>query len=56
MGFPLALLLANIFMGFYGSIWIDEYNLSKSKFYLRYAHDTLAAFEKEQDSLMFLHF
>ena len=32
MGSPLAPALANIFMGFYESKWLNEYNLNKSKF------------------------
>ena len=56
MGSLLAPVLTNIFMSFYESKWLNEYNLNKSKFYLRYADDTLAAFEKEQDSLKFLNF
>ena len=46
MGSPLAPVLANIFMGFYESKWLNEYNLYKAKFYLRYVDDILAAFEK----------
>ena len=49
MSSPLAPALANIFMGFYESKWLNEYNLSKPKFYLTYSDDILAAFEKEQD-------
>ena len=57
MGFPLAPVLANIFMGFYESKWLNEYNLKKPKFYLRYVDDILAAFEKEHHySLNFLNF
>ena len=56
MSSPLAPVLANIFMGFYKSKWLNEYNLNKPKFYLRYVDDILAAFEKEQDSLNFLNF
>ena len=56
MGSPLAPVLANIFMGFYKSKWLNKYNLNKPKFYLRYVDDILAAFEKEQDSLNFLNF
>ena len=48
---PLALVFANIFMDFYESKWLNEYNLNKPKFYLRYVDDILAAFYKEQDSL-----
>ena len=32
MGSPLALVLANIFMAFYESKWLKEYNLNKPKF------------------------
>ena len=55
MGSPLAPVLANIFMGFHESKWLNEFNLSKPKFYLRYVDDILAAFENEQDSLHFLN-
>ena len=54
MGSFLAPALANIFIDFYESKWLNEYNLNKSKFYLGYVGDILAAFEKEQDSVNFL--
>ena len=50
---PLAPVLANIFMSFNKSKWLDEYYLSKPKFYLRYVDDILAAFHNEQDRLNF---
>ena len=56
MGSPLAPVLANNFKGFYESKWLNEYNLNKPKFYLRYVDDILAAFNKEKDSLNFLNF
>ena len=56
MGSPLAPVLANIFMGLCESKWLNEYNFNKSKFYLRYADDILATFEKDQHSLIFLNF
>ena len=56
MGSPLAPVLANIFMCFYESNWLNEDNLNKPKFYLRYVDDILAAFDKEQDSLNFFKF
>ena len=56
MGSPLARVLANIFMGFHESKWLNEYNLNKPKFYLRYVDDILAAFDNEQDSLNYLNF
>ena len=43
-------------MGFYESKWLNEYNLNKPKFYLRYVDDILAAFDNEQNSLNFLNF
>ena len=56
MGSPLAPVLANIFMGFYESKWLNEYNFNKPKFYLTDVDDILAAFEKEQDSVNFVNF
>ena len=56
MGSPLAPVLATIFMGFYYVKWLNEYNLNKLKFYIRYVDNILAALEKEQDSLNFLNF
>ena len=35
MGSPLATVLANIFMDFDESKWLNEYNLNKPKVYLR---------------------
>ena len=55
MGSPLAPVLANIFMGFYESKWLHEFNLNKPNFYLRYVDVILAAFDNEQDSLDFLN-
>ena len=56
MDSPLAPVLANIFMGFYESKWLNDYNRNKPKFYLRYVDDILVSFEKDQDSLNFLDF
>ena len=50
MGSPLALVLANIFMGFHEYKWLNEYNLKKPKFYLRYFDNILTSFDNEQDS------
>ena len=55
MGSSLVPALANIFMSFHESKWLNGYNLNKPKFHLRYANDILAAFENEQDSLFFLN-
>ena len=56
MASPLAPVPANIFIGFHESKWLNEYNLNKPKFHLRYVDDILAAFDNEQDSLNFLDF
>ena len=56
MGSALAPILANIVMGFHESKYLNEYNLNKPKFYLRYVDDILAAFDNEQDSLNFFNF
>ena len=56
MGSLLAPVLANVFIGFQEFKWLNKYNLKKSKFYFRYVHDILAAFDKEQDLLNFLNF
>ena len=50
MASSLASVLANIFMGFQESKWLNEHNLNKSKFYFRYVDDISAAFHNEQDS------
>ena len=56
MASPLAPVFANIFMAFYESKWLNEYNFNKPKFCLRYIDDILATFVKEQDSLTFFNF
>ena len=56
MGSLFTPVLANIFMSFYESKRLSEYNLIKPKFYLRYVDDILAAFGKEQDSSNFQKF
>ena len=56
MGSPLALDLDIIFMGFHQSKWLNEHNLHKSKFLLRYVDDIVGAFDSEQDSLNLLEF
>ena len=53
MGYLLAPALANTFMGFHESKWLDKYNLNKTKLHLRYVDDILAAFDNEKDSLNF---
>ena len=55
MGCPLAPVLANIFMDFHKSKCLKEYN-NKTKFYLGYVDDILAAFDNEEDSVNFPDF
>ena len=40
-------------MGSHESKWLNEYNLTKPKFYLRYVGDILATLDNEQDSVNF---
>ena len=40
-------LLANIFMCFYESKWLNKYNFNKPRFYLRYVNDLLVDFDSE---------
>ena len=56
MGSPLAPVLPDIFMGFYESKWLNEYNHNKPKFYLRYVDGILAAFDMKQHSFNFYKF
>ena len=56
MASPLAPVLANIFMGSHESKWLNEYNLNKPKFYLKYVDDILAAFDNQKGISKFLNF
>ena len=44
MGFPLALVLVDIVIGFSETKWLNDYNPNKPKLYLRYVDDILSAF------------
>ena len=56
MGFCLVSVLCNIFKEYNETEWLNEYNFRKPKFYVRYGHDVLADFDKEEDSLRLLNF
>ena len=56
MGSLLAPVIANIFMGYSKTKCLNEYNLNKSRFYLRYVDDIVAPFSNEEDSLNLLNF
>ena len=53
MGSPLNPVLASISIAFYESKWLNEYDLNKPTFYLRYVDGKLVAFDNNQDSLIF---
>ena len=53
MGSPLALVLANPFMGHNEKDWIENYKGCKILFFRRYIDDTFCVFEKEQDAVSF---
>ena len=44
MGFPLAPILANLFMSFHESKWIDQYKTNRPLYYRRYVDDIFALF------------
>ena len=56
MGSPLVSVHVTIFMDFYESMWLNEYNLNKPKFYLIYFDVILAAFDNEHKLLDCLNF
>ena len=43
-------------MGFHKSMWLNEHNLNKLRFYSRYVNDILVALDNEQGSLISLNF
>lgn len=55
MGSPLALVLANLFMGHHEKHWLENYNLG-IEFYHRYVDDTFALFNTKQDALSFFSY
>ena len=53
MGFPLAPVLANLFMGHHERIWLENYKASSILFYRRYVDYTFCLFDAEQDATLF---
>jgi len=53
MGSPLGPVLANIFMGHYEKIWIQNYEGPKPEIYKRYVDDIFCLFENETDAMSF---
>ena len=56
MGSLLAPVIANIFMGYNKTKWLNKYNLNKSRFYVRYVDVIVAPFSNAKDSLNFWNF
>ena len=53
MGFPLAFVLANLFIGYHEKDWIEKAQVAKPTFYKRYFDNTFAVFESELDAETF---
>ena len=51
MGSPLAPVLANIFIGFHESKWLNEYNLNKPKFNLATSKTWTRTLDPEETGL-----
>ena len=56
MGFPLAPVLANLFMGHHEGIWLQQYDGRAVYFYRRNVDDTFCLFNNEKDGLEFFHY
>ena len=56
MGSPLAPVLANLFLGHYENIWLNNYQGPSVQFYRRYVDDTFCLFNDERDALLFFNF
>ena len=50
MGSLLAVILANLFMGYHEKDWIEKTQVAKPTFYKRYVDDIFAVFESELDT------
>ena len=53
MGFPLAPILANIFMGYHEKGWIRNYNYGGLFYYKSYVNDIFAVFETKYHAVSF---
>ena len=56
MGTPLAPTLANLFLGHYKGIWLNEYEGDIPLFYRRYVDDIFAVFENRDQALGFVEY
>ena len=56
MGSPLALVLANLFMGHHEKLWLKNFHGSTILFYRRYVDDTFWLFHSEHDATLFFNY
>ena len=56
MGTPLAPVLANLFMGYHGKRWIDEYPGTPPLYYRRYVDYIFAIFNSKYDASTFFYY
>ena len=56
MGSPLGPVLANLFMGYYETIWLNTFREGEIIFYRRYVDDIICLFNCESDADKFFEF
>ena len=56
LGSPLAPVLANLFLGHYENLWLNNYRGPSIHFYRRYVDDTFCLSDNEHDSLLFFEY
>ena len=56
MSFPLAPVLANLFLGHHKNMWLNNYQSPSFHFYRRYVDDTFCLFNTGHDALLFFEF
>ena len=56
MGSPIAPVLANLFLGNYEKLWLNECKCLSVQFYRRYVDDTFCLFNNEHEALLFFEF
>ena len=56
MGSPLVPVLANLFLGQYENIWLNNYQGPSVHLYRRYVDDTFCPFNTEHGALLFFEF
>ena len=56
MGFPLAPVLANLFMGHHEKLWLENFHGSTILFYRRYVDDTFCLFNSDRDTTIFFDY